>query len=95
MKILVSVTSKHIKLGRKLGKQIMNGQIPGFYSQYCPVALALTDAGLGRFSVFGVRCSNSEGNTFILPRSVSRFVSRFDDKKVVKPFRFYFTKEAQ
>jgi len=86
--MLISVANKHIKQGRKNKKR---GIICFPYSKYCPVALALRDAGIN-VSVFETIFSSSKG-IIITPRSVNRFIVRFDNGKSVKPFKFKFDKE--
>ena len=78
MKKLIKVTQKHINKGCKYAE---NG---------CPIALALAEA-LGTPKVaagdLGIKIA---GTVYESPRSVARFVSKFDKlgKKGVKPFNF-------
>lgn len=48
-------------------------------NRWCPVALALQDVGFSQGELM---------RTDILPRSVSRFIGRFDRGKEVHPFNF-------
>lgn len=83
MKKLIQVTQKHINKGKR----------KAFNS--CPVALAIKDTGYSYVDVdqiaieFGESLLNCSG--MIPPRSVKRFVNKFDEKgrKHVKPFNFF------
>ena len=73
------MTAKHIAAG-----------IPG-NSCHCPVAMALSKAGLfmpavgGMFVHWGPLKARSEA---LAPKSVTRFVTAFDDGEPVFPFTF-------
>lgn len=83
MKKLIQVTQKHINKGKKQA-----------YDR-CPVALAVKDAGYSYAEVdqvtieFGYELWNY--SSMVPPRSVKRFVRKFDEKgrKHVKPFNFF------
>lgn len=74
MNKLIKVLKKHIKTSE-------------FGIKNCPVALALKDSGYSDVSVglnvifIGLKIIKS-------PRSVDRFINKFDRKKSVKPFNF-------
>ena len=85
MQKVISVTQKHINKGHREQRDS------------CPVALALLGNGFDSVSVdeFSIDGRHSdEGDTgfvsFESPRSVARFVRKFDrlGKKAVKPFNF-------
>lgn len=71
----IQVTEKHIKRGKRK------------CAWRCPVALALQDVLDGPFLV-GKDCIYAGRNPYACPKSVSRFVMRFDSGKLVKPFTF-------
>ncbi len=75
--MIVSVTKAHIKAGKR------------YDCEECPIALALYDA-TGDAYVAVTRDNLQVGpfKSYKAPRSVSRFVKRFDTNKKVKPFRF-------
>lgn len=75
MSKLIKVTKKHIQKGGK-------------YYNDCPVALAIKDVFPDKtVSVDGMYIFVTPKN-IKCPRSVSRFVNRYDDEKSVKPFNF-------
>ncbi len=82
-RLLINVNQKHIKTGRKNFK---NKTL--FRARSCPVALALIDAGVTNAVVLTARAYSDMGN-HLLPRSVRRFINRFDHDEPVKPFNFY------
>lgn len=66
-----------------------------YWCDSCPVALALARAGVERprvqcLTIFGIE--DEVGWQYHMPRSVRRFVARFDSGKPVKPFRFVLRK---
>jgi hypothetical protein len=81
MQKVISVTQKHINKGIREERDS------------CPVALALLDNGFDFVSVDQIsidwRINNNAVNV-ASPRSVARFVTKFDKlgKKAVKPFNF-------
>lgn len=77
--MIVKVTKQHILCGEQED------------TAFCPVALALKDIGAKFPEVDYGRMKDTEtGVSFHCPRSVQRFVKRFDKKgkKAVKPFSF-------
>lgn len=79
---LIKVRAKHIKAG-----------IPNKCNS-CPVALAIKEQIKTNYvAVFKNQISLNKGynNTIHMPRSVFRFVNKFDNegRKAVKPFNFY------
>ena len=82
MRKLIKVRARHIKAG------IQNK------STSCPVALAIREqinAGVVDVFMNEISINQDYGNTADMPRSVSRFVDKFDKngKRAVKPFNFY------
>ena len=76
----VSVTEDHIKNGLR------------FMCGKCPVALAVSEH-TGRKALVGSHTLDFADNDFmyfkpVLPRSVRRFIKRFDRGLSVKPFKF-------
>lgn len=63
-----------------------------FNPDLCPVALALTRAGLYHFGVFGaaflLASSDCVGTLQHLPESVSHWIARFDAGSPVNPVKF-------
>lgn len=55
---------------------------------YCPVALALNERTGRAWTVSFFKLSLNLEEFMATPRSVSRFIVRFDKNKPVKPFRF-------
>lgn len=53
----------------------------------CPIARALKEAGCRRVRV-GVGVMEFNGRSYGVPKSVARFVSRFDNGVAVWPFSF-------
>lgn len=83
MKRRIKVTKDHIKLGHR-----------GRFC-FCPVAIALLDAGFERVYVTGdqIRFELYHGNQRVnvevdAPKSVAKFVDIFDEKGKVEPFGF-------
>lgn len=80
---LVKVKKKHIQNGCKLTMDS------------CPVSLAICDASddfsfvKTTGSVISVSMREQMNELIDAPRSVTRFVKRFDAGKPVKPFNFY------
>lgn len=83
MRKLIKVTKENIELG--LAKD----------GEFCPVGLALKDAGLFRPWVTRsfIRGRPPLGSEKVVnmdtPENVTRFISRFDNHRPVKPFNFY------
>ena len=67
------------------GKHIREGKPNILYA--CPIALSLNEA-TGCATSVGVEVVRIGGDFYDLPRSVQRFIKRFDAGKPVKPFRF-------
>ena len=76
MKTLIKVRRKHINEG-----------MPS--AESCPVALAIEDSGLGDPEVVGAGLIIVNGKKYKEPRSVTRFIAKFDEGKKVKPFNFF------
>jgi len=71
------VTRKHIREGK-----------PNMLKA-CPIALSLKEAiGCETPVIAGAEVVRIGGDFYDLPRSVQRFIKRFDAGKPVKPFRF-------
>ena len=86
MRKLIHVTKEHIAAARTDA---------GYTSFTCPVARAVEDSGL---SGNGTRVTENsiqlnfydlDSRIATAPRSVRRFVARFDQGKPVQPFNFY------
>lgn len=86
MRKLIHVTKEHIKAARTDA---------GYTSFSCPVARAVESAGLSnngtRVTVSSIQLNYYDFNSQRVPapRSVRRFVNRFDQGKPVQPFNFY------
>ena len=76
MKTLIKVRRKHINEGRPSAES-------------CPVALAIEDSGFRSPDVGGAGLIFVDGKKYKEPRSVTRFVAKFDGGKKVKPFNFF------
>lgn len=79
MRKLIKVRLRHIRGGEPKS------------SGFCPVALAIRDAGISVFFVCAGEISYGYPKhvNATPPRSVKRFIRRFDDRKPVKPFNFF------
>lgn len=85
MKTLIKVKQKHITEARLK----TNGRFCP--SKHCPIALALKEHFECNSVTVGGGSICYVGNSIvILPRSCTRFINRFDNKKPVKPFNFIF-----
>lgn len=86
MRKLIHVTQEHIKAARTDA---------GYTGHTCPVARAVEDAGLSnngtRVTEDSIQLNYYDFNSqrISAPRSVRRFVNRFDQGKPVQPFNFY------
>lgn len=80
--MLVSVTRKHIKNGNPISPSS------------CPIALALRETCETEQTIRVYNQVEIGGREYYLPRSVLRFINRFDNEKSVKPFRFKFDYEG-
>ncbi len=82
--MIIKVRKKHIKLGH------------AHSFEFCPVALAVLDAEFDDVSVshWSINGNDLNDNNVrchaVTPRSVRRFINRFDKGKKVKPFNFRF-----
>lgn len=86
MKQLVCVTSKHIRKGKQ-------GE-----PSCCPIALALAEQVGSNPYVCSDAAINVAGKRLRakLPTRAHRFISKFDNnKKSVKPFKFWFKGQAE
>lgn len=75
-----------------LKKDIKQGEIGNPDS--CPIALAVTRTTKAKRVLVGERTLNIDGVEYEYPRSVSRFVARFDREQKVTPFAFRLRKKA-
>lgn len=77
MKTLIKVRRKHINEGRPSA------------AESCPVALAIEDSGFRFPDVGGAGLIFVDGKKYKEPRSVTRFIAKFDEGRKVKPFNFF------
>lgn len=92
--MIIHVTAKHIRNGRKEVKPDNGMYYPNCNSGLCPVAKAIHETS-GDYSVRVYDIEIVRGHSIDIknprahyPRSVARFVKAFDAGKKVKPFRF-------
>jgi hypothetical protein len=81
--MIVRVMRKHIKAGKR--------RSPSF----CPVALALRDAGFTKVSVDCTIEVKQLQYVQVTPKTVLAFIRNFDTGRLVKPFSFRLPKSKE